>query len=199
MRPDVRRESTSTRVLRTCDARSQYPRVTVGDVGPDKGNGVAAVRATAGVSREPGARVRHDTGLRDRPDSRARPQQADEVSGGVLADLRRVVRDLLRVRAGDAGGVLLQFDVDGVPCQVVRLDAPAAPAAPAIVPLSPREEEIVRMVARGCTNRMIASVLDISEWTVGTHLRRVFSKLEVNSRAAMVARLFDEGRRPVSM
>ncbi len=160
---------------------------------------MAAVRATAGVSREPGARVRHDTGPRDRPDSRARPQQADEVSGGVLADLRRVVRDLLRIRAGDAGGVLLQFDVDGVPCQVVRLDAPAASAAPAVVPLSPREEEIVRMVARGCTNRMIASVLDISEWTVGTHLRRVFSKLEVNSRAAMVARLFDEGRRPVSM
>ena len=123
------------------------------------------------------------------------------MGGGVVADLRRAVRHLLYVRAGDDGGVLLRFDVDGVPCQVVRLDAPAPPAppaAPAAVPLSPREEEIVRMVARGCTNRMIASVLDISEWTVGTHLRRVFSKLEVNSRAAMVARLFDEGRRPVS-
>ncbi|MGR6962913.1 helix-turn-helix domain-containing protein [Geodermatophilus sp. URMC 61] len=115
-----------------------------------------------------------------------------------MADLRRAVRRLLCIRAGDDGGVLLRFDVDGVPCQVVRLDAPAQPA-PAAVPLSPREEEIVRMVARGCTNRMIASVLDISEWTVGTHLRRVFSKLEVNSRAAMVARIFDEGRCPVSM
>ena len=113
-----------------------------------------------------------------------------------MHELRRVVRDLLRHRSGADGGLLLQFDVDGLRCQVVALEEPAEPA---VVSLSPREEEIVRMVARGCTNRMIASVLDISEWTVGTHLRRVFSKLDVNSRAAMVARLFaDGGRRHTS-
>ena len=156
---------------------------------------MAAARTTAGANRDTGARVHRDTGPPRCPASRFGPPQADDVSGGVVADLRRAVRDLLRARAGDDEGVLLRFDVDGVPCQVVRLDARAAPPA---VPLSPREEEIVRMVARGCTNRMIASVLDISEWTVGTHLRRVFSKLEVNSRAAMVARLFDESHRPAS-
>ena len=161
---------------------------------------MTAVRVTAESSREAASRGHHDTEPRPRPVARGGPPRTDEVGGSVVADLRRAVRDLLRVRPGPPGSVLLQFDVDGVPCQVVRLDAPAAPAAPAIVPLSPREEEIVRMVARGCTNRMIASVLDISEWTVGTHLRRVFSKLEVNSRAAMVARLLaDASRRPVSM
>lgn len=59
--------------------------------------------------------------------------------------------------------------------------------------LSPRELEIARMVAVGLTNRAIASVLEISPWTVGTHLRRVFSKLEVNSRAAMVALIIQRG------
>ena len=43
------------------------------------------------------------------------------------------------------------------------------------------------MVARGHTNKTIARVLDISLWTVSTHLRRVFAKLGVSSRAAMVA------------
>jgi DNA-binding CsgD family transcriptional regulator len=62
--------------------------------------------------------------------------------------------------------------------------------------LSPRELEIVRMVARGLTNRAIASALDISPWTVGTYLRRVFGKLEVNSRAAMVARAIELGLHP---
>jgi DNA-binding CsgD family transcriptional regulator len=62
--------------------------------------------------------------------------------------------------------------------------------------LSPRELEIVRMVALGLTNRAIASALDISPWTVGTYLRRVFVKLEVNSRAAMVAQTIELGLYP---
>jgi len=55
--------------------------------------------------------------------------------------------------------------------------------------LSPREQEIVRLVAEGLPNKCISAVLEISSWTVATHLRRVFAKLGVNSRAAMVARL----------
>jgi DNA-binding CsgD family transcriptional regulator len=51
------------------------------------------------------------------------------------------------------------------------------------------------MVARGYPNKTIAAVLDISTWTVGTHLRRIFAKLGVTSRAAMVARIMDEGSR----
>ncbi|MEZ4618345.1 MAG: helix-turn-helix transcriptional regulator [Caldilineaceae bacterium] len=55
------------------------------------------------------------------------------------------------------------------------------------VHLSPREQEIVRLVAKGYPNKTIAGVLDISPWTVSTHLRRIFAKLGVNSRAEMVA------------
>ena len=54
---------------------------------------------------------------------------------------------------------------------------------------SEREQEIARMVARGYANKTIAAVLDISTWTVGTYLRRIFAKLGVGTRAAMVARL----------
>lgn len=59
--------------------------------------------------------------------------------------------------------------------------------------LSPREREIVRLVARGLPNKTIATVLEISSWTVATHLRRVFAKLEVTTRAAMVARAAEAG------
>ncbi len=62
-----------------------------------------------------------------------------------------------------------------------------------IASLSPRELEIVRLVAKGHVNKTIADVLDISPWTVAAHLRRIFAKLHVTSRAAMVARVFEIG------
>lgn len=59
------------------------------------------------------------------------------------------------------------------------------------LPLSPRECEICRLVASGLTNKEVGAVLEISEWTVATHLRRIFGKLEVHSKVAMVAHVLD--------
>jgi DNA-binding CsgD family transcriptional regulator len=64
----------------------------------------------------------------------------------------------------------------------------ARPTSGERVSLTSREREIAR-IARGHTNRTIASVLEISPWTVSTHLRRIFAKLDVSSRAAMVGLL----------
>ncbi len=77
--------------------------------------------------------------------------------------------------------------------------APPAKVEPTLaretLSLSPREQEIARMVMKGYPNKTIAAVLDISVWTVGTHLRRIFSKLGVGNRASMVAQLLD-GKQP---
>jgi DNA-binding CsgD family transcriptional regulator len=54
--------------------------------------------------------------------------------------------------------------------------------------LSGRELEIAVLVAQGHANKNIAYRLQISEWTVATYLRRIFLKLDVESRAAMVFR-----------
>ena len=52
--------------------------------------------------------------------------------------------------------------------------------------LTARELQIASFVAIGCPNKQIASRLHISEWTVATYLRRIYSKLGVDSRAAMI-------------
>lgn len=59
--------------------------------------------------------------------------------------------------------------------------------------LSPREREIVLLVALGYPNKIIAHKLSISIWTVTTHLRHIFAKLNVSSRAAMVASVLASG------
>jgi DNA-binding NarL/FixJ family response regulator len=52
--------------------------------------------------------------------------------------------------------------------------------------LTARELQIATLVAQGLQNKQVAKKLHISEWTVSTHLRRIFAKLHVDSRAAMV-------------
>jgi len=53
--------------------------------------------------------------------------------------------------------------------------------------LTPREIEIVKMVARGLRNKAVAGALVISEGTVKSHLHAVFEKLGVRSRAELIA------------
>lgn len=48
--------------------------------------------------------------------------------------------------------------------------------------LSPREQEIARLVASGMANKEIGLALGISHWTVSAHLRRIFLKLEIDRR-----------------
>jgi two-component system nitrate/nitrite response regulator NarL len=86
--------------------------------------------------------------------------------------------------------VLFACEVDGVRCVLAR--SHQAPAD--TLSLSPREHEIARMIAKGHPNKIIASVLDISVWTVSTHLRRMFAKLGVTSRTAMVTKMFKLGK-----
>jgi len=98
--------------------------------------------------------------------------------------LHQAERGQLDVADDPLGGVAVVLEHDGVRCVLV-VKAQAHRHS-----LSPREQQIARLVAEGGTNRMIASTLDISLWTVSTHIRRVFVKLDVRSRAEMVARLF---------
>lgn len=53
--------------------------------------------------------------------------------------------------------------------------------------LTRREQEIVELVSRGFVNKQIADALTISRHTVDTHLRRIFNKLGVDTRAEMVS------------
>lgn len=75
-------------------------------------------------------------------------------------------------------------------------DPAAEPAAKAAEDLlSPREIEIARLVAAGYPNKTIGGILEISPWTVATHVRRIFIKLGVHGRASMVAHLAQRGFR----
>lgn len=61
-------------------------------------------------------------------------------------------------------------------------------------PLTPREEEVLQLILAGQSNREIAGTLSISESTVKTHVRNIFSKYDVGSRAELISTLLKNQR-----
>ncbi|MCC6670745.1 MAG: hypothetical protein IT458_06780 [Planctomycetes bacterium] len=91
---------------------------------------------------------------------------------------------------GIAWQVLLDVEAHGWRWIATR---PAAEAGEPSATLSPRELEIARLISKGHCNKTVAAVLEISTWTVATYMRRVFAKLHVGTRSAMIARLMEQG------
>jgi DNA-binding NarL/FixJ family response regulator len=93
------------------------------------------------------------------------------------------------VRAAHAGDALIS------PAVTVRLlrNLATPPALPPATPLSSREQEVVRCLASGRTNREIAGDLFISLSTVKGHLATVQAKLGVRNRVEIVAWAWSSG------
>jgi DNA-binding NarL/FixJ family response regulator len=73
--------------------------------------------------------------------------------------------------------------------------APARPAQPAQLPdeLTPREGEVLALIARGLSNREIAETLVVSETTIKTHINHVFAKIGARDRAQAVHYAYTHG------
>ncbi len=110
------------------------------------------------------------------------------VSGFVLKEMatKLLVECLRRVHAG---GQWLEKDAAGkAMAKLVRREVKGREMATL---LTPREIEVVRMVAKGRANKEIASELFIAEGTVKIHLHNIYEKLKINRRADLV-RIADE-------
>jgi pimeloyl-ACP methyl ester carboxylesterase/DNA-binding CsgD family transcriptional regulator len=83
----------------------------------------------------------------------------------------------------DSGGLveaILDFLAGGVPAP------PLPPPAPTGVPLTPRERQVLRLIAQGAANKQIATRLEISLATVERHVTNLYRKLEAHGRADAV-------------
>jgi len=118
-------------------------------------------------------------------------------------DLDLVPKVLVRARSGrwlTLHGSLTESTPDR-PSETVIVVEPAKPEEVAWLKaaaygLSPREEEVVKLVVRGLTNRQISETLFISENTVQRHLSNIFEKVGVRSRRELLKRLFFENLLP---
>ncbi|MFE9328814.1 LuxR C-terminal-related transcriptional regulator [Nocardia sp. NPDC052278] len=87
-----------------------------------------------------------------------------------------------------ADAVAYALDETPAVCDAASTRSATDTAAPPVLHLlSPREQQVARLVAGGRTNRQIAAELVISERTVGGHIEHIMTKLDVNSRTQIAA------------
>ncbi|RID97407.1 response regulator [Simplicispira hankyongi] len=108
------------------------------------------------------------------------------IDGDLLAEaIRRAAAGEPVVSPELMGKLVAAFQSQGGPPPIAPMDI-AAPApsisAAAAAPLSPREEEVLREIALGASNKEIARTLDIAETTVKIHVQHILRKLGLSSR-----------------
>jgi NarL family two-component system response regulator LiaR len=102
---------------------------------------------------------------------------------------------LAAVRDAAAGTASLSPELLTRLTRALRRTPPPDP----LQPLSPREREVLRLIARGHSNRQIARDLAIGEQTVKTHVRSILTKLGLQDRvqaAIFALRQKSDGREP---
>lgn len=102
---------------------------------------------------------------------------------------------LAAVREVFAGGSPMTSNIAR---KVVQSFQHVGAATPEEQPLSPREREVLDLLARGYLYKEIADALNISVPTVNTYIRRIYEKLHVRSRSQAVARYAHRPAREVS-
>ncbi len=74
-----------------------------------------------------------------------------------------------------------------------RPPAPPAGSIGALATLTPRETEVLRLVARGMSNAEVADTLVVSEATAKTHVGAILAKLDLRNRAQAVVLAYESG------
>ena len=113
-------------------------------------------------------------------------------SGFMLKDVppEELIAAVRIVAAGDA--LIAPAITKRLIAQFARNAPPRVPA-PALAELTPREQEVLGLVARGLSNAEIADELVLSEATVKTHLKRVLAKLGLRDRVQAVVLAYETG------
>jgi len=118
----------------------------------------------------------------------------------LAAQLRVLIATACRV-LGDEDGAQLELNAArdifgqlGAAPDLARLDTLALRAVPeASGGLTARELQVLRLVAAGKTNKVIAKELSVSDRTVDRHVSNIFVKIDVSSRAAAAAYAYKHG------
>lgn len=119
------------------------------------------------------------------------------IDGDLLAQaIRRAAKGEPVVSQELMGKLVAAFQAQGGPptAPAAAQTEPELPQADDTSPLSPREEDVLREIARGASNKEIARTLEIAETTVKIHVQHILRKLGLSSRVQAAVYASDRQR-----
>ncbi|MFF1308505.1 response regulator [Streptomyces sp. NPDC058307] len=114
-------------------------------------------------------------------------------SGFLLKDVtpEQLVAAVRLVRTGDA--LLAPSITRRLIQRFAPVDTPSTVLHRDLAVLSPRELDVLQLLAKGLSNLELAARMELSETTVKTHVRRILAKLNLRSRAQAVVVAYESG------
>jgi DNA-binding NarL/FixJ family response regulator len=162
------------------------PDVVLMDVRMPELDGIAATREIAGAAR---VLILTTFDL----DEYVYDALAAGASGFLLKDVgpEQLTEGIRVVASGDA--LLAPTVTRRLIDELVAARRRQAPTPPALAELTPREREVLHLVAQGLSNIEIAELLVVEETTVKTHVSRLLSKLDLRDRVQAVIFAYETG------
>lgn len=114
-------------------------------------------------------------------------------AGYLLKDFpsEELIKALRTIHHG--GGVLIPPPIAAKVAEEIRRDRPTGAGSSLLEPLTRREDEILRLVARGRSNKEIAEQLFLTEGTVKNYISRIYAKLGARDRTQAALWAVDHG------
>ena len=106
-----------------------------------------------------------------------------ELGGVVIAELKQAA----------TGKLVISDRLTPLLAQALRSQKPQPSSQPDFDSLTPREKDILRLIAEGLSNKMIGRRLDISDGTVKVHVKHLLKKLNLRSRVEVAVWAVEEG------
>ncbi|MCQ9179786.1 response regulator transcription factor [Streptomyces sp. IBSBF 2953] len=170
--------------------RATSPDVVLMDIRMPKVDGLEATRRILTEAAEPPRIIILTTFDSDRFVYTALSAGA---SGFLLKDVtpEQLVTAVRLVRTGDA--LLAPSITRRLIQRFAPADTPSAALHRDLAVLSPRELDVLQLLAKGLSNMELAARMQLSETTVKTHVRRILAKLNLRSRAQAVVVAYESG------
>lgn len=100
---------------------------------------------------------------------------------------------ITQLRQAAVGKMVITDRLTTLLAEALRSNKPQQAARPDFDSLTPREKDILRLIAEGLSNKMIGRKLDISDGTVKVHVKHLLKKLNLRSRVEVAVWAVEEG------